>query len=106
MATGFERFSESARKVLTRAQGAAQRLGHNYIDTEHLLLGLAQQESGVASKVLANLGIPANKVQPAVEFLIGKGQKSSTTEEVGLAPGQRRSSNSLLMRHVALMLAI
>jgi ATP-dependent Clp protease ATP-binding subunit ClpC len=90
MATGFERFSESARKVLTRAQGAAQRLGHNYIDTEHLLLGLAQQESGVASKVLANLGIPANKVQPAVEFLIGKGQKSSTTEEVGLAPRAKK----------------
>ena len=90
MATGFERFSESARKVLTRAQGEAQRLGHNYIDTEHLLLGLAQQESGVASKVLANLGIPANKVQPAVEFLIGKGQKSSTTEEVGLAPRAKK----------------
>ena len=90
MATGFERFSESARKVLTRAQGAAQRLGHNYIDTEHLLLGLAQQESGVATKVLANLGIPANKVQPAVEFLIGKGQKSSTTEEVGLAPRAKK----------------
>jgi len=90
MATGFERFSESARKVLTRAQGAAQRLGHNYIDTEHLLLGLAQQESGVASKVLANLGIPANKVQPAVEFLIGKGQKPSTTEEVGLAPRAKK----------------
>ncbi len=90
MATGFERFSESARKVLTRAQGAAQRLGHNYIDTEHLLLGLAQQESGVASKVLVNLGIPPNKVQPAVEFLIGKGQKSSTTEEVGLAPRAKK----------------
>jgi len=90
MATGFERFSESARKVLTRAQGAAQRLGHNYIDTEHLLLGLAQQESGVASKVLANLGIPANKVQPAVEFLIGKGQKPSTTDEVGLAPRAKK----------------
>ncbi len=90
MATGFERFSESARKVLTRAQGAAQRLGHNYIDTEHLLLGLAQQESGVATKVLANLGIPANKVQPAVEFLIGTGQKSSTTEEVGLAPRAKK----------------
>jgi len=90
MATGFERFSESARKVLTRAQGAAQRLGHNYIDTEHLLLGVAQQESGVATKVLANLGIPANKVQPAVEFLIGKGQKSSTTEEVGLAPRAKK----------------
>jgi len=90
MASGFERFSESARKVLTRAQGAAQRLGHNYIDTEHLLLGLAQQESGVASKVLANLGIPANKVQPAVEFLIGKGQKPSTTEEVGLAPRAKK----------------
>jgi len=90
MATGFERFSESARKVLTRAQGEAQRLGHNYIDTEHLLLGLTQQESGVASKVLANLGISQSKVQSAVEFLIGKGQKPSTTDEVGLAPRAKK----------------
>ncbi|PIZ26540.1 MAG: NDP-hexose 4-ketoreductase [Chloroflexi bacterium CG_4_10_14_0_8_um_filter_46_9] len=90
MATGFERFSESARKVLTRAQGEAQRLGHNYIDTEHLLLGLTQQESGVASKVLANLGISQIKVQSAVEFLIGKGQKPSTTDEVGLAPRAKK----------------
>jgi ATP-dependent Clp protease ATP-binding subunit ClpC len=90
MATGFERFSESARKVLTRAQGEAQRLGHNYIDTEHLLLGLAQQESGVASKVLSNLGISQSKVQSAVEFLVGKGQKSSTTDEVGLAPRAKK----------------
>ncbi|PIW40292.1 MAG: NDP-hexose 4-ketoreductase, partial [Chloroflexi bacterium CG15_BIG_FIL_POST_REV_8_21_14_020_46_15] len=77
-------------KVLTRAQGEAQRLGHNYIDTEHLLLGLTQQESGVASKVLANLGISQSKVQSAVEFLIGKGQKPSTTDEVGLAPRAKK----------------
>ena len=48
MSTGFERFSEGARRVLTRAQGEAQRLGHNYIDTEHILLGIAGEELGIA----------------------------------------------------------
>ena len=90
MPTGFERFSEGARKVLTQAQGEANRLGHSYIDTEHILLGLVHQESGVASKVLANLGAPLNKVHSAVEFLIGKGEKPHTSGEVGLAPRAKR----------------
>ncbi len=90
MPTGFERFSEGARKVLTQAQGEANRLGHNYIDTEHILLGLVHQESGVASKVLVNLGAPLNKVHSAVEFLIGKGEKPHTSGEVGLAPRAKR----------------
>ena len=78
MSTGFERFSEGARRVLTRAQGEAQRLGHNYIDTEHILLGIAGEESGVASKVLSNFGISVNKIQAAVEFVIGKGERRAT----------------------------
>jgi ATP-dependent Clp protease ATP-binding subunit ClpC len=90
MATGFERFSEDARKVLSQAQSEAQRLGHNYIDTEHILLGLAQQDSGVASKILANLGVHQNKVLSAVEFLIGEEKKSSIVGEVTLAPRAKK----------------
>jgi ATP-dependent Clp protease ATP-binding subunit ClpC len=91
MSTGFERFSEAARRVLTRAQGEAQRLGHNYIDTEHILLGIAGEESGVAAKVLTNFGISVNKIQAAVEFVIGKGERRATKGEIDLAPRAKRS---------------
>ena len=90
MPTGFERFSDRARKVLTIAQGEAQRLGHSYIDTEHILLGLVGVDSGVAAKVLTNLGVPLNKVRSSVEFLVGKGEKQTTTGEVGLAPRAKK----------------
>jgi len=91
MSTGFERFSEGARRVLTRAQGEAQRLGHSYIDTEHMLLGIAGEESGVAAKVLSNLGISTSKIQAAVEFVIGKGERRATSGDVDLAPRAKRA---------------
>jgi len=91
MSTGFERFSEGARRVLTRAQGEAQRLGHNYIDTEHILLGIAGEESGIAARVLSNFGISVSKIQAAVEFVIGKGERRATKGEVDLAPRAKRA---------------
>jgi ATP-dependent Clp protease ATP-binding subunit ClpC len=86
MSAGFERFSEGARRILTRAQEEAKRLGHGHIDTEHILLGILADESGVAAKVLVNLGTSLNKVQAAVEFVVGKGGRQ-TPGEVNLAPG-------------------
>ena len=86
--SGFERFSEGARKVLTQAQTEAQRLGQSYIDTEHILLGLAADESGIAAKVLQNLGISLNKLQAAVEFVLGRTQKH--VREVDLAPRAKK----------------
>jgi len=77
--------------VLTRAQGEAQRLGHSYIDTEHILLGIAGEESGVAAKVLSNLGISMSKIQAAVEFVIGKGERRATSGDVDLAPRAKRA---------------
>jgi ATP-dependent Clp protease ATP-binding subunit ClpC len=91
MSTGFERFSEGARRVLTRAQGEAQRLGHSYIDTEHILLGIAGEELGIAAKVLSNFGISMSKIQAAVEFVIGKGERRATKGEVDLAPRAKRA---------------
>jgi ATP-dependent Clp protease ATP-binding subunit ClpC len=91
MSSGFERFSEGARRVLTRAQGEAQRLGHSYIDTEHILLGIAGEESGITAKVLNNLGISMTKIQAAVEFVIGKGEGRATSGEVDLAPRAKRA---------------
>lgn len=90
MATGFERFSEGARKALSRAQVEARRLGHSYIDTEHILLGIVADESGIAAKVLTNLGASLNKVQAAVEFVVGKGGKQTAGEDISLAPRAKR----------------
>ena len=77
--------------MLTRAQGEAKRLGHSYIDTEHILLGIAGEESGIAAKVLNNLGISMSKIQAAVEFVIGKGESRATSGEVDLAPRAKRA---------------
>src|SRR6266852_1902130 len=79
----FDRFTERARKVLSLAQEEAQRLQHNYIGTEHLLLGLVREGQGVAAKVLANLGVKLNQVRSAVEFIIGRGDRI-VVGEIGL----------------------
>jgi ATP-dependent Clp protease ATP-binding subunit ClpC len=89
MASRFEKFSERARRSLTRAQEEAQHFGHNYIDTEHILLGLVAEEEGVASKVLNNLGIVPSKVRAAIEFVVGRGEKT-TSGEVGLTPRAKK----------------
>ena len=91
MSSGFERFSEGARRVLTRAQGEARRLGHSYIDTEHILLGLVGEESRTAAKVLNSLGVSLNKVQASVEFVIGKGERRAVSGNVDLAPRAKRA---------------
>ena len=80
MASRFEKFSERARKVLILAQEEAQRFNHNYIGTEHILLGLVREGEGVAAKVLVNLGADLTKVRSAVEFIIGRGERAGTPE--------------------------
>jgi len=75
MASRFDKFSERARRVLTLAQEEAQRLNHNYIGTEHILLGLVREEDGVAAKVLVSMGVNLSKVSQAVEYIIGPGEK-------------------------------
>ena len=89
MASRFEKFSERARRVLSLAQEEAQRFNHNYIGTEHVLLGLVRETDGVAAKVLANLGVELNKVRSAVEFIIGRGERSATGE-IGLTPRAKK----------------
>jgi len=89
MSSKFEKFSERARKVLTLAQEEAQRFNHNYIGTEHILLGLVREGDGVAAKVLANLGVELSKVRAAVEFIIGRGERPGSGE-IGLTPRAKR----------------
>jgi ATP-dependent Clp protease ATP-binding subunit ClpA len=74
----FERFTDRARRVIPLAQEEAQRLNHNYIGTEHLLLGLLREGDGVAAKALASLGISLEAVRAQVEELIGQGQSAPT----------------------------
>ncbi|HVB62486.1 MAG TPA: Clp protease N-terminal domain-containing protein [Ktedonobacteraceae bacterium] len=85
----FGRFTERARRVLSLAQEEAQRFQHNYIGTEHLLLGLVREGDGVAAKVLAHLGVELGKVRQAVEFIIGRGDKP-VTGAVGLTPRAKK----------------
>ncbi|MHB1004567.1 MAG: ATP-dependent Clp protease ATP-binding subunit [Chloroflexota bacterium] len=89
MADRFDKFTERARKVLTLAQEEAQRFNHNYIGTEHLLLGLVREGDGVAAKVLANMGVELNKVRSAVEFIIGRGDRM-VMGEIGLTPRAKK----------------
>ncbi len=89
MGSRFEKFSERARRVLSLAQEEAQRFNHNYIGTEHILLGLVRETEGVAARVLANLGIDLTKVRSAVEFIIGRGEKP-VQGEIGLTPRAKK----------------
>ena len=85
----FDRFTDRARKVLTLAQDEAQRFNHNYIGTEHLLLGLVREGEGVAAKVLENLKVELAKVRQAVEFIIGRGERP-VVGEIGLTPRAKK----------------
>ena len=89
MASRFEKFSERARRVLSLAQEEAQRFNHNYIGTEHILLGLVRENEGTAAKVLGGLGIELNKILSAVEFIIGKGD-TAASGEIGLTPRAKK----------------
>ncbi|ACZ37934.1 ATP-dependent Clp protease ATP-binding subunit [Sphaerobacter thermophilus] len=85
----FDKFTERARKVLTLAQEEAHRFNHNYIGTEHLLLGLVREGDGVAARVLSNMGVQLPKVRSAVEFIIGRGD-SMIVGEIGLTPRAKK----------------
>jgi excisionase family DNA binding protein len=85
----FNKFTERARKVLSLAQEEAQRFQHNYIGTEHLLLGLVREGDGVAAKVLNNLGINLGDARAAVEHIIGRGDRV-VLGEIGLTPRAKK----------------
>ena len=85
----FNRFTERARRVIHLAQEEAQRFQHNYIGTEHLLLGLVREGEGVAAQTLTTMGVELNKVRGAVEFIIGRGDRV-VSGEVGLTPRAKK----------------
>ncbi|MGE5632805.1 MAG: ATP-dependent Clp protease ATP-binding subunit [Caulobacteraceae bacterium] len=81
----FDRFTERAQKVMVYAQEEALRLNHNYIGTEHILLGLLREGEGVAAQVLRNKGIDLDTVRKNVEEVIGTGQQP-VDQVVGYTP--------------------
>jgi ATP-dependent Clp protease ATP-binding subunit ClpC len=89
MADKFDRFTKRARRVLTLAQEEAQRLNHNYIGTEHLLLGLVREENGVAVRVLRDLGVDPKQIRERVERTVGRGQRAAFGK-LSLTPRTKR----------------
>ena len=74
----FERFTDRARRVVVLAQEEAKQLNHNYIGTEHILLGLIREGDGIAAKALAELSISIDNVREQVQEIIGQGQTAPT----------------------------
>lgn len=81
----YDRFTERARRSLTMAEEEARTLYHNYIGTEHLLLGLARVEDGVAAKVLLEFDVSADSIRAAVVAVIGRGAQPPAGA-IGLTP--------------------
>ena len=89
MPNKMERFTQRARRVLSLAQEEAERLQHNYIGTEHLLLGLMREEGGVAGRVLRDLGLEQRRVEELVERLTRATTRTPNTQ-LDLSPGTKR----------------
>ncbi|MBX6762479.1 MAG: ATP-dependent Clp protease ATP-binding subunit [Rubrobacteraceae bacterium] len=87
----FERFTERARKVVVLAQEEARHFNHNYIGTEHLLLGLLREDEGVAARALTSLGVTLDDVREQVESIVGYGEEGTG----GQAPFTPRSKKVL-----------
>ncbi len=86
----IDRFTEAAREAISLAADAAESLGHSYVGTEHLLIGLIQEEEGVAGKVLEASGVRADKVVELVSQLISPNQPVRMAEQGGYSPSARR----------------
>jgi len=89
MSETLDRFTKRARQALAYAQEEALRLGHRWIGTEHLLLGLLREEQGIAAKVLVQMGVTVERVRQMVEETLGRGERLLTTS-VELAPRAKR----------------
>src|ERR671927_127088 len=92
----FERFTDRARRVVVLAQGEARQLGHNYIGTEHILLGLIREGEGVAAQVLVKLGADLNRVRQQVIQLLS-GYQGKEPAAAGAATGEAAPSTSLVL---------
>ena len=86
----FERFTEQARRVVVLAQDEARMLDHNYIGTEHILLGLIHEGHGLAARALESLGISLAVVRQQVEEIIGRGQQQPPSGHIPFTPRAKK----------------
>lgn len=86
----FDRFTDRARKAMSFAHQEAERFNHNYIGTEHILLGLVKEGSGVAANVLENLDIDLEKVRLEVEKLVKPAPDFVTMEQFPVTPRAKK----------------
>ena len=94
----FERFTERARQVVVLAQEEARILKHNYIGTEHILLGLLREEEGLAARVLESLDITVERVRAQVVRIVGSRRGGHLRPDPLHAHGRRRSWSSRCAR--------
>jgi ATP-dependent Clp protease ATP-binding subunit ClpC len=87
----YERFTDRARKVMQLANQEAQRSNHEYIGTEHILLGLVQEGSGVAANVLKNLDVDLRRIRPEVERTVTPGPTGEDPSPIGRRPQEPRA---------------
>jgi ATP-dependent Clp protease ATP-binding subunit ClpA len=86
----FERFTERARQVVVLAQDEARSLRHNYIGTEHLLLGLIREEEGIAARVLAGLEVTAEEVRAQIERVVGRAEEEPAGQMMPFTPRAKK----------------
>jgi len=109
----FERFTERARKLVVLAQEEARRFGHNYIGTEHLLLGLLHEDEGIAARALASLNITLRGAREQVESIVGYGEEGTGAQapftprskkvlELALREAMRLGHNYIGAEHILL----
>lgn len=85
----FERFTERARQVIVLSQEAARELKHNYIGTEHFLIGLLREEEGIAARVLKKLGFTDDQVMSQIQRIIGEGEEA-TSGQIPFTPRSKK----------------
>jgi ATP-dependent Clp protease ATP-binding subunit ClpA len=98
----FQRFTERARQVVVLAQGEAVALKHNYIGTEHLLLGLLREEEGLAARVLEGLDITVEEVRAQVMRIIGQGDEPPAGGMIPFTPRAKKVLELALREAMAL----
>ncbi len=110
----FDKFTERAQKAIRLAQEEAKRLKHNYIGTEHVLLGLLDEGQGIAAKALTNLGIKSDKLREKIEATVGVGNqeaelqgvtpRTKTVFELSFEEARRLNHNYVGTEHLLLAL--
>jgi ATP-dependent Clp protease ATP-binding subunit ClpC len=97
----FERFTDRARRVVVMAQEEARTLNHNFVGTEHILLGLLREGEGIAARALESLGISLDAVRQRVEEIIGHGEHRPPGA-IPFTPGAKRTLELSLTEAVQL----